>query len=206
MPSPRIEFGRVEGDWSDKEVYVIGGGPSLKDFDFTRLKGYTIGANRTAFVANTDALVSVDRVFITRAAEDMKGYAGRLFLCVKNPDGCIPLEGATYLRYDPSEGLSDNPEYLIGLNSGHCALNVAYLLNAKSISLLGFDMKMDGSTKHFHGGYSWAGGAGNYMPWAKRFGRAATQLKNKGVQVINYVGPNGSGLTCFPTRPLEELQ
>lgn len=178
----------------------------MKGFDFSYLDGYKIGANKSAIVANCDCLVSIDRAYAERSTKEVREFRGEVILGYGRPDlvkGKLP--NATYVKWNRAKGLSNNPEVIHGLNSGYAALNVAYLKGAKSIALLGFDMKM-GSTKHFHEGYSWDSGAGNYKAWATLFDDAAKILGAKGIEVFNYVGPEGSALGQFPTRPLEELQ
>lgn len=199
-----IEFGRVCGNWSDDVVYVIGGGPSLKDFDFTNLSGYKIGANKSAIVANCDTLFTLDKHYANQAREDIKNFPGDKIVALRNYKEHDPIEGAIYVKCLHT-GLSTDVTSVCGLNSGYGAINVAFLKGAKEIRLLGFDMKMQGD-KHFHGGYSWDNTKGNYKSWAVRFNDMLPTLKEFNVNVINYVGPSGSNVQCFPTRPLEELQ
>lgn len=186
-------------------TYVIGGGPSLKGFDFSKLNGYKIGANKSAILADCDCMVSIDRTYAERSAKEVREFKGEVILGYGRPDlvkGKLP--NATYVKWNRDRGLSNNPEVVNGLNSGYAALNVAYLKGAKIIALLGFDMKM-GETKHFHEGYSWDSGSGNYKAWAKLFDDAKIILDRNDVEVINYIGPKGSALYQFPTRPLEEI-
>jgi len=187
-------------------TYVIGGGPSLKGFDFSKLDGYKIGANKSAIVAKCDCMVSVDKTYAERSFKDIKEFEGEVILGYGRPTHVKNrIPNVTYVKWNRARGLSNDPEVINGLNSGYAALNVAYQKGAKNIALLGFDMKM-GDTKHFHEGYSWDSGSGNYKAWAKLFDDAKTVLDRSGVEVINYVGPQGSALYQFPTRPLEEIQ
>jgi len=204
MSSERIDYGEITGDWSDDVVYVIGGGPSLSGFPFELLDGYSVGANKSAIIANCDALFTMDRNYANRAREEIVQFPGEKILGLRHLGGHILIEDALYVQNDHRENLSTNPGLVRGLNSGYGALNVAFLKNAKHIRLLGFDMKMD-KQKHFHSGYDWDRNPGNYVSWAKRFAGAKKQLDEAGVEVINYVGPEGSAIKCFPTRPLEEL-
>lgn len=191
---------------SEGITFVIGGGPSLKGFDFNKLDGYKIGANKAAIEAQCDCLVSMDSAYETRLRSEVEAFPGEVILAHVRPEGVSNrIPGAIYVKSVRNAGLSNDPSVVYGHNSGYAALNVAYLKGAKRIALLGFDMKM-GDTKHFHSGYSWSKGAGNYKSWTRFFDHAAKILSAKGVEVINYIGPEGSALTQFPTRPLEELQ
>ena len=100
------------------------------------------------------------------------------------------------------DGLSESPEVIhYGSNSGFQALNIAYLLGAKRIILLGYDMKIAKSGKaHWFGDHP-DKVRSNYQSWWSRFSVVADQLKGK-VEVIN-CSPD-SALQCFPKMPLSE--
>lgn len=90
---------------------------------------------------------------------------------------------------------------IVGLDSGANAINLAYLLGAGRIVLLGYDMRENG---HWHpdhpnpvrhGIY-----AERYIPGLNLMAKA---LRPTGVQVLN--ASPGSALTCFPMIDLETL-
>lgn len=201
-----IPYGEVTGDWSDRPVYVIGAGPSLKGFDFSVLDGYTVGANKSAIVASTDVLVSIDWKFQEKFWKEIMDFPGEKYLTIMAKTKVTYVPGAVYLQSAREGSLSSNPSITIGLNSGYAALNVAFLKGAKDIRLLGFDMQID-TVKHFHGGYEWDKSKGaSYNSWARRFKFAKTKLQECNVKVTNYVGPKGSGLKpYFESKPLNEL-
>lgn len=208
MPNPRIDlpFSRFEEDWSGKEAFVIGGGPSLSGFDFSVLPKdqVTIGANKSAFVANTDVLCSVDKLFSENCKGDIRFFKGLAVLGSTRTSLQVVIEEATYLKVDRKRTISRDRERICGLNSGFASMNLASLGNCKKIHLLGIDMKMD-DVKHFHGGYHWSNGTGDYKGWSRYFDKAAKEYEKDGVEVIQYVGPIGTGLDCFPQKPLTEL-
>lgn len=190
---------------SKRVAYVIGGGPSLKGFDFSKLAGYKIGANKSALVANCDCLVSMDGQYARECYDELLGYPGEIILGLVRPEyENNKLPNATYVKSIRQRGLSKDPTVLYGLNSGYSAVDVAYKKGFTQINLLGFDMKM-GETKHFHDGYHWANGAGNYSSWVGYFDDIKSVFTKEGITCINYVGPEGSALTQFETRPLSEL-
>ena len=206
VSSEDLPFGEVTGDWSDREVFVIGAGPSLEGFDFSVLDGYTIGANKSAIVAKTDCMYSLDWKFGLEFHEEILEYPGEVYFGVMSKHVTKFNPAITYLRSNREGGLSTDPRMTVGLNSGYGSLNIAALKNAKRVSLLGFDMKL-GAKKHFHGGYKWDGSKGaSYNAWARRFKFAKETIDELGIRVLNYVGPQGSGLSpYFETRPLKEL-
>lgn len=201
-----IPYGKVEGDWSEGWTYVIGGGPSLEGFDFSKLQGHTVGANKSALVANTDTLITIDWNFAQRFAQEIADFPGDKYVTTMAKSNVTYIEGAVYLHSAREGSLSTDPGLTVGLNSGYAALNVAFLKGAKKIGLLGFDMQIS-AKKHFHGGYEWDKSKGaSYNSWARRFKFAKTKLQEHKVELINYVGPRGSGLdTYFPSRPLTDL-
>lgn len=186
--------------------YVIGSGPSLSGFDFDKLpSGYRIGANKSGWLAKCDTLVSLDRNFPRKCLDDLRAFKGEIVLAAR-PDERT-LDFVTYVDRRRGEQLSDDPNALHGYDSGYASLNLAYLRGFKEIALLGFDFKWVGSQTHFHNGYADQNRQTyKYLErWAKAFDSARQQLHAAGVSVTNFVGPHGSNVTAFPTRPLEDL-
>lgn len=183
-------------------VNCIGGGPSLKGFDFSRLRGYTIGANRAAVEANADCMVSIDSNFANKGHKVAEGFSGEVVLAVIKVFNEVP--NATYLRRSRKEGLSHDPEELRGLESGSAAINLAMHKGATHINLLGYDMN-GSSVQRFHDGYEWIPQASvPYESWARRYKGYLKDLNKRGITVTHYVGPEGSSVNCFPRKPLED--
>jgi len=207
-----IPFGRVDEDWSSDLVYLIGGGPSITDFPVDKLQGITLGANKSAFRFNCDMMASLDRNFVNNYTKEITEFVGKgkkVFLCYPPNDRVhIPIPGVTYLLKEHSDGLSEKPEAVYGVHTGYVCLNIAFLAKAKRIALLGFDMQYSKSGKsHCHEGYTWQNlqTPKYYDQWSRNFAAAASQLKEAGAEVINFVGPEGSLITEFPKLPLEQL-
>lgn len=91
-----------------------------------------------------------------------------------------------------------------GGNSGFQALNLAVQFGALRIALVGFDMT-DRSGVHWYGRNRWNRANNpdhsNFRRWITAFDRAAPDLKNMGVEVVN-CSPH-SALTCFPKVSVE---
>lgn len=113
--------------------------------------------------------------------------------------------GLSLARIDHRAILSETPGILAsGGNSGYQAVNLAYMFGARRIILLGFDMQHTGGRRHFHADYP--AGMGNAEPvaaWRDRFGRLATALHVRGVEVVN--ATRQTALTCFPRSDLDEV-
>jgi hypothetical protein len=183
--------------------YVIGGGPSLKGFDFGRLpQGYRIGANKSAWLANADCFITVDKNFHKKFRKEIGDFNGAKYASLNEDE---PIEGVTYLTHERSNGLSTDPTRITGSNSGYAALNLAYQKGYGEIALLGFDFKWTDNQSHFHDGYIGQSKNTNRFlaTWARAFDTIPPMLGD--VKVINFVGPQGSNITAFPTRPLEDL-
>lgn len=92
-----------------------------------------------------------------------------------------------------------------GGNSGFQALNLAVQWGARRIMLVGFDMS-DRGGKHWYGRNLWPMSANpdetNFKRWIAAFDRAAPQLQDLGVEVVN-CSP-ASALTCFPKRSISD--
>lgn len=139
-------------------VFVVGGGFSLRDFDFSLLEGKQVVAVNTAFkkVKNADIMYFCDADFVKQWG-DVSGkhfwrFKGKLKLTVlpkfqgMNNIECMKVKGVPF---------STDPEFLpelpgTKLNAGAQAINVAYLAGGRKIVLLGFDMCKVGAQNNWH--------------------------------------------------------
>lgn len=188
----------VEPIWEGETVYIIGGGPSLIGFDWTRLSGKrTIAVNKSILsYPNADAMYWTDsRVYGWNKSEIDK---------FKGPKYTI-RHHVTYptdvkiLRKSNKFGLEDSKDAIChGNNSGYAAINLAYLLGAKRIILLGYDMKNDGSRGHYHDGYPVPVTGNNIYKdqFIPGFQIIADLLRQKNIEVYN--ASMTSALTVWP--------
>ena len=119
---------------------MIGGGSSLRTFDYSLLKGkFTIGCN-SAFTLGYDicrACVFGDIPWFDRFQDELEKFPGMVFTCAR---GFFVPWVYTLKNYPMglhTDGLGWNG------NTGAVALNLALLLGAANVYLLGFDMKLD---------------------------------------------------------------
>lgn len=107
---------------------------------------------------------------------------------------------------NPGNGLSFNPRWIrTGHNSGYQALNLALLMGAQKIFLLGYDMqKADGGRReYFFDDYPAAINLpSDYQIFINKFREAVDSLEHFNAKVINCTP--GSAMDCFPMMSLRE--
>lgn len=110
--------------------------------------------------------------------------------------------GILRVKGKDNEGMSESQDLIhTGKNSGYQALNIALLMGATRILLLGYDMKIARSgAAHWFGDHP-DGIRSNYPGWWTYYSVAAEQLERLGIEVIN-CSPD-TALNCFPRMSLE---
>ena len=213
---------------SNQDCFLLGGGPSLKDFDFKKLEGkFTIGANKIFKVFHPNIIYCMDRKFYNymhlSADRKLPEDANILNEWLSTPSIKAFLSPSTgpkknekffkepvievitrlsnkCISFDLSRGIYP------GSNSGFGCLSLAIALGFKKIYLLGYDLKIKGKDTHFHKGYV------NQTPdtqqrhlnnFKRTFEFFAPKIKEAGVTVINLT-PD-SALTCFDKMNIEEV-
>lgn len=204
-----------DGAWKDQRCFIIGGGESLKDFDFSKLRNeLVIGVNRAYEVIDCPINFAMDKDLhdwiikgklgqeTKEKFEDFKGYPVWL-----DSAGYDYPKGIFILNKSASHNISHSMKDGIGggTNSGFGALSLAVCLGANPIYLLGFDMKgKDGKQAWWHDGYPDKQGDKIYKSFINDFKRVAPGLKEKGFQVIN-LNPE-SELKCFEFEEFENIE
>ncbi len=215
---PPFPFGLVGPPWwSDRAVFLVGGGPSLAGFDFSRLAdfGYILGINQSMLDAPCQAGVSLDHLFVTYRRAELCEFAKSTPLYLALGDiwwrAAAPIPGAIYLRDSDipapavAPGLSRKPDAVYrGATSGYVALGLATLKRAKRIVLLGYDYAVNASKHHYHDAYFWHQAANDQSidKWAQQFKSAAAACAEIGIEVIN-ASPL-SAIDAFPKMSIED--
>jgi len=145
-------------------IYIVGGGPSLKGFDFSQL------ADKDTIAVNS-AIKDVPEptYFITSCTGFCTRVVSKLFYGVKTHR--IMVIGERHPKYKKVKRLLpifdevidpitsggelgfDWDSFAVGGNSGFCALQYAVLLGYKIIYLLGIDVQIKNGL-HYHNRYS----------------------------------------------------
>jgi len=195
-------YKEIQPIYKDQTIYLIGGGPSLKNFDFNVLKTKnSIAINKAYQVASfANFLYWSDFRFYQWFKEDIDNFKG--FKVTNKPkpidDNIINLKDTGKL------GIDINPHALRhGNNSGYAAINLAVHLGVNKIILLGYDMGSSGNATHFHNGYDTKTDEkvykNNMLPC---FESLVDELKELKIEIWN--ASKDSKLTCFPKCSLLE--
>ena len=137
-------------------------------------------------------LPQVDRVF-----------GGKRYKQYRDPPEKVWAEkhGITAIHGESKPGLGRDRLHF-GHNSGYQAINLAYLMGATKIVLLGYDMQWTGGKKHWFGDHPTGFANGNFEEYVKHFTALAEDLKAEGVEVINC--SRETALKQFPRAELKD--
>lgn len=201
-------YDRLSPILEGEDVFVLGGGPSLRNFDATLLEGREVIVTNEAFLLApwARALVFVDFHWWSRRMPEVQETFGGLLIGRGPYRDAYRRHGVTNLAYRSGEVFSQDPRLLGGRNSGLAAVNAAWLMGASRIFLLGFDMASSPDGRNnFHNLYEDGPKApahryvGIFLP---EFDKAAKRLETIGGGVVINL-TEGSALTSFPERSLD---
>lgn len=196
--------------WAPDDVVVIAAtGPSLDAEVARQVQGFPVVAVSDAWRLIPEAVVlySCDAAW-WRVHEGAPAFRGERWSC---HGGNLQNDKAeTARRYGvrlvagaPGDTFSTDPRLIhFGNNSGFQAINLAILMGARRLVLVGFDMRLVEGKRHFFGDHPQ--GLVNrvdYRNFAPHF-QVAARAMPPGVVIIN--ATPGSALKCFPMLPLAE--
>lgn len=186
------------GAWAGKRCFIVGGGPSLKGFDWSLLEGErVIALNRAIEFVNPSIAFAMDRGFTQKLIAGMLGEAAiekwvnhpcRIMYSLKHGNQVL-------LNEHGHEEFMDSK--FKACNSGLSALLLALYLGCSEVCLLGFDMHdMAPSEKqHFYeNGQQHKKPKEQYARFRKVFSRFASDY-NGSAKIVNL--NRDSALRCF---------
>lgn len=192
----------VPKTWAGRPAFLLAGGPSLKGFDAERLGpyGHVLAINDSYLLAPwADAVFWADKTWFGWNWQELRALDGPLLVSWSAPHVASDLD-VHVLDHREDLPLSRDPRALAGVCSGSGAINLAWLLGADPIHLLGYDMRDSGNWHDRHRRYGQEGRYENrFIP---AIGRMADELHKEGARVFNLTP--GSALTCFPSMSIEE--
>lgn len=195
-------------------IYIVGGGRSLKNYDWNLLaEKRVIGINRAFEVLPfAEIIYFTDHQFFNNYKDrGLLQHEGALVTISER----VVDNRVVHFRDTGDKGLDLTPGCLRnGKNSGYAAINLAVHMKAKRIILMGFDMSCEavnsvhsgrrkialpGKT-HWHDGYNRNVNQGVYDKMLPMFHTIAKPLEDIGVEVLN--AGESSRINVFRKIPL----
>ena len=225
-PNQRCQARRITEVFSNsslenKRCFLIAGGPSLINFDYTLLKDeFTIGVNKTFLDYHPTMIYCMDialyeylsRLGRKRAQKEAhlawlayKGY--KVFLCPKRKHTFTDDIYVVDRLLGKTLSLDISKSFYPGKNSGFGALTLAIAMGAREIYLLGYDLKTGPKERtHCHDGYP----NQDFRKFVKRlekfrveFEEFAPIIEKEGIKVVNL--SKNSALECFSKDSIENI-
>lgn len=163
-----MTFGRISKPfWDDRPVAVIGGGPSLHDFDFEQLRGAHV-------LVLKDYVLDIpwaDAGFGMGVWPDrLTDAQSRIYWAVSEYQANVPpqAKNITILKQMPGLQLSDDPGVVYGGTCEFSAMQVCIHKRARQIVLFGFDYEGE-----------------NWQRLAEHFSIYVPYLNQNGITVAN---------------------
>ena len=210
----------TDGMWSGSPCLIVGGGPSLRGLELgaspvsAPSHMATIAVNRAAEFVSADIWLGADSSYWRKEAppRDPECDPPRVWIDTgdKRPDvdlilPCAAPPGLPNRHSSFAWGRSLAEGVGCAGNSGFAALNLAVILGADPIFLLGFDMRGEnGLLTHFHSGYREKPPSDVLCErWRAAFAWAAPQISAR--VIVLEITPGDSALTCFMKQPASEV-
>ena len=194
---------KVPKIWQGEEVYIVGGGPSVKRLKIEALeeKRIIVANNSYRLFPNASFcfFMDHDEWYVHHKEELDATFTGNLVSCHHK---LKTASGVLFLENNGNKGLSRNPGSVTnGNNSGTGAINLAFLLGATTIILIGFDMRMVEGKHNYHDECFRTKPIPNDIyenSFIKNLKTMAIELEREGISVQN--ATPGSALKVFPFR------
>lgn len=193
------------------DVFLIGGGPSLRGFDFTQLWNLpTIGCNQAFLLGPEICKICIfgDYKFWAAFARPLSGFSS----WVASPRHTMTKQ-ADWIHFfeRQDEGLSTT-KLAWNANTGAAAINLALILGAGRVFLLGYDCQMDADNSAKHESTHWhdkrieVPQPQHYDRFLNGFRQVARVLPVvfPGRRVFN-VSEGTSRIDCFPVVDFESV-
>lgn len=203
--------------WKDEDVYIIGGGDSLKMFDWDLIRGRkTIGCN-SAYILGVEIVKIVifgDFMWWKNIGERGGTFKGKVVPGTSSYGGLVvgccprlhddPCPWLLKMDRHDRQGL-DKTKLGFNGNTGSLAISLALILGARRVLLLGFDMKMGpNNNPNWHDVRYEAANAQSYPHFCRELKYVARDLPllYPGVEIWNVT--DDSNLECFPKVAIKE--
>ncbi len=172
--------------WEGQDAYLIGGGASLRSFDFSRLKGLnTIGCN-DAYRLGEEVIqfcIFGDASWFHKSKIDLGKFKNPI---VSVAPSLLSLPTPMLLHMKRQRAGIHSGQYL-GWNysTGATAINLAISLGAKRIFLLGYDCNLVDGKSHWHDHRPYTTREAIFQRFIKGFKDIADCLPQYHVEVVH---------------------
>lgn len=191
--------------WKGLDVFVIGGGVSLERFDWNLLKNEcTVGCNDAYLLGAEICKICIfgDPKWFKRHQHLLVKYEGLLF----TNHGEFQRTKLDWLWTLPRKAHGLGTDALAwNANTGASAVNLALILGAKRIFLLGFDMHLSNGHQNYHENLLNEPDKMVYRKFMEGFERLRKNLNRvfPGREIINVT--DNSSMNCFPKIACERF-
>lgn len=202
-----MEYWEPDPIWQGEDVYIIGGGPSLKKFEHwdVLLEKNTIGCN-TAYVLGSNIcnfVFFLDKSFWDKNKEQLAKYQGPVVSNLSNFAIHKPPKWVKVMRRIP-RGLGTGDTIASNFSSGACAVNLAITLGAANVYLLGIDVKSIDGDVNWHDESTNKPSKRGYLKFIEGFQLLADAVREQKLHVKIINVNNDSNLRVFPTECVED--
>lgn len=196
---------------SGRDVFVIGGGPSVKNIDLSLLKNEKIVCLNNAYqlFEHATMLFWCDESWVCNHLDTINSHPCTIRFTARHNGGNYlekdirTTANASVLKRTGDFGFDPNLDHVKGNNSGALILNFLSNLKVNRIILLGYDMDMTQGT-HWHDGHGLAMVPSIYDElFIPSIESMVSSIKQLGVEVIN-CNPK-SKLNCFTKKDFREF-
>lgn len=195
----------IEPTWSGQTVAILASGPSLRANDVAQLRGrcrVIVIKDAARLAPWCDIMYGGDAPWWRVNDYGRKFHVKRIGLAIRDIEWEreATRNGLSIIQGRNMPGLSPDPRLLhLGYHSGFQAVNLAYLMGARKILLLGYDYCAPADKTHFFGCRPGARPS-PYALFRHAFDGCHEYLSSMGVQVINCSAV--TTLTEFPRLDL----
>ncbi len=198
----------LENELNNNNVFIIGGGYSIKLLDLSVLAGQKIIVINDGYeiVPNITAIYWCDPSWADSRYKDLEKLPCNLKF-TKAKHGDININGpydSTVLNHTGDYGYDPEKSAVRGNNGGSQVLNLVFNMRPKRIFLLGYDMKRINNKTHYHNKHQLIVTDDIYknlfIPSIHSMAEEFKKIPNS-PEIINC--SVDSALTCFPRYNLE---
>ncbi len=192
--------------WKNRTVYILGGGPSLTNFDFERLRGERVIAINNAYMEGrapwAPVLYFMDWGWYGIHRNKLAKWSGlKVTVC----DKCKAEPGIKVLKWRHRLGMDDDPRFLTrGTSAGFGAISLAVKLGANRIILFAYDMRTVDGKHNYHEEHKRNVHRDIYVNnFIRPFESLIKPAADRGIEILN--ATPDSALKTFPIVTPEEV-